>query len=67
MGEISDAPDSIFSMIDNADLRLPNIKDESGTEVELTQGNYLTYIRSRDRRVRMRVILCGACRRFRPG
>jgi oligoendopeptidase F len=52
VGEISDAPDNIFSMIDNADLRLPNIKDESGAEVELTQGNYLTYIRSRDRRVR---------------
>ncbi len=52
VGEISDAPDNIFSMIDNADLRLPNIKDESGTEVELTQGNYLSYIRSRDRQVR---------------
>ncbi len=51
-GEISDAPDSIFSMIDNADLKLPNIKNEEGEEVELTQGNYLTYIRSQDRRVR---------------
>jgi oligoendopeptidase F len=51
-GEISDAPDSIFSMIDNADLKLPNIKNEAGEEVELTQGNYLTYIRSQDRRVR---------------
>lgn len=51
-GEISDAPDSIFSMIENADLKLPNIKNEAGEEVELTQGNYLTYIRSQDRRVR---------------
>jgi oligoendopeptidase F len=51
-GEISDAPDSIFSMIDNADLKLPPIKNEQGEEVELTQGNYLTYIRSTDRRVR---------------
>jgi oligoendopeptidase F len=51
-GEISDAPDAIFSMIDNADLKLPNIKNEAGEEVELTQGNYLTYIRSQDRRVR---------------
>jgi oligoendopeptidase F len=51
-GEISDAPDAIFSMIDNADLRLPNIKDENGNEVELTQGNYLTYIRSYNRQVR---------------
>lgn len=51
-GEISDAPDSIFSMIDNADLKLPKITNEQGEEVELTQGNYLIYIRSTDRRVR---------------
>ncbi|GLV56441.1 oligoendopeptidase F [Dictyobacter sp. S3.2.2.5] len=51
-GEISDAPDSIFSMIDNADLKLPVIRNEEGEEVELTQGNYLTFIRSKDRRVR---------------
>ena len=51
-GEISEGPDSIFSMIDNADLRLPLIKDEAGEEVQLTKGNYLTYIRSTDRRVR---------------
>jgi oligoendopeptidase F len=51
-GEISDAPDSIFSMIENADLRLPLIKDEEGAEVPLTKGNYLVYIRSTDRRVR---------------
>jgi oligoendopeptidase F len=51
-GEITDAPDSIFTMIDNADLKLPTIKNEQGEEVELTQGNYLHYIRSTDRRVR---------------
>lgn len=51
-GEISEAPDAIFSMIDNADLRLPAIRNEEGKEVELTKGNYLTFIRSRDRSVR---------------
>jgi len=51
-GEISESPDSIFSMIDNADLRLPLIVDEAGNEAQLTNGNYLVYIRSRDRRVR---------------
>jgi oligoendopeptidase F len=51
-GEIRDAPGSIFSMIENADMKLPTIKDEQGQEIELTQGNYLTYIRSVDRRVR---------------
>jgi oligoendopeptidase F len=51
-GEVTEAPDSIFSMIDNADLKLPVIRDEKGEEVELTKGNYLVYIRSTDRRVR---------------
>jgi oligoendopeptidase F len=51
-GEISEGPDSIFSMIDNADLKLPTIRDEDGEEVELTKGNYLVFIRSTDRRVR---------------
>ncbi len=51
-GEVAEGPDSIFSMIDNADLRLPLIKDEAGEEVQLTKGNYLTFIRSTDRRVR---------------
>ncbi len=51
-GEISEAPDSIFSMIDNADLKLPTITNEAGEEVELTKGNYLVFIRSADRRVR---------------
>ena len=51
-GEIADAPDSIFSMIDNADLKLPLIKNEEGEDAQLTKGNYLVYIRSNDRRVR---------------
>jgi len=51
-GEISEGPDAIFSMIDNADLKLPLIQNEKGEEVQLTKGNYLVYIRSTDRRVR---------------
>ncbi len=51
-GEISEGPDAIFSMVDNADLKLPLIKNDEGEEVQLTKGNYLVYIRSTDRRVR---------------
>jgi oligoendopeptidase F len=51
-GEISEGPDAIFSMIDNADLNLPPIEDEKDEEVQLTKGNYLVYIRSTARRVR---------------
>jgi oligoendopeptidase F len=51
-GEVTEAPDAIFSMIDNADLKLPTIKDEKGEDVELTKGNYQVFIRNPDRRVR---------------
>ena len=51
-GEVTGAPDDIFSMIDNADLKLPKIQDEKGDEVQLTKGNYQIFIRSTDRRVR---------------
>ena len=51
-GEISEGPDAVFSMIDNADLKLPLIQNEEGAEVQLTKGNYLVYIRSTERRVR---------------
>ncbi len=51
-GEITEAPNTIFDMISNADLRLPPIENEQREEVELTQGNYQTFIRSTDRRVR---------------
>ncbi len=51
-GEIAESPGSIFTMIDNADLKLPTIKNEKGKEVELTKGNYQVFIHSKDRRVR---------------
>lgn len=51
-GEIASSPGSIFTMIDNADLRLPTIQNDKGEEVQLTHGNYLTYIRDAERRVR---------------
>ncbi len=50
--EIAGVPDAIFSMIENADLKLPLINNEEGEEVPLTKGNYLVYIRSTERRVR---------------
>jgi len=51
-GEIADGPGSAFTMIDNADLKLPNILDEQGEEIELTKGNYQLFIRSAQRQVR---------------
>jgi oligoendopeptidase F len=47
-----DAPSSIHSMLTNADMTFEKIKDEDGEKVELTEGNYSSYIRSKDRFVR---------------
>lgn len=46
------APGNIFGMLTNADMVFPSIKDESGNEAQLTEGNYSTFIKSKDRRVR---------------
>ncbi|RLL45067.1 oligoendopeptidase F [Oceanobacillus piezotolerans] len=41
-----------FSMLNNADLTFPSIKDENGEEVDLTHGRYSRFLESKDRRVR---------------
>ncbi|MBW9144537.1 oligoendopeptidase F [Clostridium sp. CM027] len=46
------APGNIFEMLTNADMTFPSIKDEKGNEIELTEGNYSIFIKSKDRRVR---------------
>jgi oligoendopeptidase F len=52
VNEITAAPSSIYSVLSNADLKFPDIKNEVGEKVRLTQGNYLAYIRSSERRIR---------------
>ncbi|MGQ9779168.1 MAG: oligoendopeptidase F [Bacillota bacterium] len=51
-GEILQAPENIFTMLDTADLKFPTIRDEEGRPVELTKGRYITFLESRVRRVR---------------
>lgn len=51
-GEISSAAADIFTMLNNADIKFPDIKNEKGQEVELTKGNYIHFMESSDRRVR---------------
>lgn len=50
--EASSASRDIFTMFNNADLKFPYIKDESGNEVEITKGRYSKFLESADRRVR---------------
>ena len=41
-----------FSMLNNADLRFPSIKDENDEEVDVTHGRYIRFMESKDSRVR---------------
>ncbi|MNO33904.1 Oligoendopeptidase F, plasmid [compost metagenome] len=54
VGNLSQAPQHIFGMINNADLKFPKIKDEHGNEVELTHGSYIQFLENPDRDVRRR-------------
>jgi oligoendopeptidase F len=49
---IARGPDTIFTMLDDADLKYPSIKDEKGNEVQLTKQRYAKFLESPDRRVR---------------
>lgn len=52
MGEFSNSPQKIFSMLDNADLKFPVIKDETGKDIEITHGNFIPLMESENREVR---------------
>ena len=52
MGELSSSPENIFSMLNNADIVFPKIKDELGEEVQITHGNFIPLLECKDRRVR---------------
>lgn len=51
-GEITQAPENIFSMFNNADLKFPEIKDEDGEVVRITHGRFIQLLESSDQRVR---------------
>lgn len=51
-GEIFQTPSNVFAMLNNADLRLPMVHDESGALVELSHGRYSLFMESKDRTVR---------------
>ena len=46
------APAQIFGMINDADLKLPIIKDSKGQDVQLSKGNFILFMEDRDRQVR---------------
>ncbi|MDR3332767.1 MAG: oligoendopeptidase F [Synergistaceae bacterium] len=51
-GDMATAPDTAFSMLTNADMKFPTIKDEDGKSVELTEERYMKLVSSGCRDVR---------------
>lgn len=52
LSEITNASSDIFTMLNNADIKFGNITDENGNSIELTHGNYITFMESHNRNVR---------------
>lgn len=51
-GELAGAPSQFFGQLDNADMRFGMIMDESGGEVELSHGNFTSFLMHRNREIR---------------
>lgn len=51
-GEMASAPDTIYSMLADADLTFPDVRDDVGAAHPLTQGTYVSYLESPDRTLR---------------
>lgn len=51
-GEMAQTPDLVYSILNNADFVFPEITDENGEKLRLTNGNFVPTEESADRRVR---------------
>ncbi len=51
-GDMSAAPENIYSMFSDADLRFPKVADSEGNMHELTHGSYIPLVQSSDRALR---------------
>jgi oligoendopeptidase F len=54
-GQMSQTPQSTFSVFTNAEMKLPVVKDESGNDIQLSAGRYSASMYSTDRDYRERV------------
>lgn len=50
--EMSDTASDTYSIFNNAELTFPEIEDENGERVRITQGRFVSLLESADRRVR---------------
>ncbi len=51
-GEMAQTSEQVFSILNNADFTYPEIRDENGDMVRLSNGNFIPLEESADRRVR---------------
>jgi len=63
-GEMAGTASQIFSQLDNVDLKFGTIVDETGAEVELSHGNFQTFLINPDREVR-REVFCQYYRAYK--
>lgn len=52
IGDVASGPENIFSMLNNADLEFPIIKDDKGNDIQITHGRFIPLMENKDRRVR---------------
>lgn len=53
-GKVTAVPREAYSMLANADMVFPTIKDDKGEETQLSEGRYALFMRSTDRALRER-------------
>ena len=51
-GEALNGPQNTFSMLNNADIKFPSIRDVEGNRIQLTTGNFILLQNSKDRGIR---------------
>ncbi len=51
-GEPLEGAQTIFTMLNNADMKFPTIQDENGDDVQITHGRFIPLLENRDRKVR---------------
>ncbi len=51
-GEMRGTPSTVFSMLDNADMKFPDAVDKDGNPRQLTHGSYIPLMQSEDRILR---------------
>lgn len=52
VGDVGQAPSTIFNTFNNADLKFPQVTDSQGEAHALTKGSYISLMESQDRKLR---------------